>query len=155
MNRVEDALHIEYFEYTGKDKSDVEKEAKLGISLPRFGLSFIFNRSKGTFYSEEFAGFSLAACQQLTDPLGSFTSYLVLSRGNETKLLLPVGEICGKSGVGKWPFPRVVLVLRAQFTANIIMTMRIFDSVTSLRGFRDHLATVFGSGVLRGVHPSP
>jgi hypothetical protein len=145
MNRVEDALHIEYF----------EKEAKFGISLPRFGLSFIFNELEGIFYSEEFAGFSLAACQQMTDPLGSFTSYLVLSRGNETKLLLPVGEICGKSGVGKWPFPRVVLVLRAQFTANIIMTMRIFGSVTSLRGFRDHLATVFGSGVLRGVHPSP
>eukprot|EP01036_Dinobryon_divergens_P022332 gene22332-30577_t len=80
FNRFEEDKYIEYYE-----------DVNITIFLPRFQLSFEI--ADGVCKSKEFAEFTLAVGQQLSDCFYNFSSYLMLSRESEQKLILPVGDL--------------------------------------------------------------
>ena len=80
FSKFEEEKYIEYY-----------KDRNITIFLTRFQLSFEI--VDGIFKSKEFAEFSLAAGQQLSDCLYNFSSYLLLARESERKLILPVGDL--------------------------------------------------------------
>jgi hypothetical protein len=96
FGKVEDMTYVEFY---------LDYGSLLTVSLPRFQLSFVLSRSKkrkvtevGDFESTEFSEYILCNCQQLDDCFDNFTSYMLLRKRSELKLLLPKGDVVRSEG---------------------------------------------------------
>ena len=75
-----------------------EKSKHRIYQFPRFQLEFhsVITNGEKNLVSQDYAGFKLSPCQQLTDTLWGFSRYLVLestSEMNNTKIVIPQGEV--------------------------------------------------------------